>query len=578
MSLVRYIRNAYAFCSFTYLTTTSLVGPFALEKLQAMYKSGEITNSTLFWREGKDDWKKLQYIKSLKRMIVQLPVLPPRIGSYNAERQVFDPLVEMPTLKGNKDAVMLGEYDLTKSCAFCGAIAVAHIPTEKSSLPDLYKCRVEIGSTNDAAEILPGFLFVGSQSSSKMRSLKRLGITLIINSTDNLVNPDPKPPFYRCRDAPLLEAPPELMLESEEEVQRLIELMDRVYDWIERHRLHPDLEIDSDPIPKEYRGPTDKYGRRIKTAADRQVFRRPDKEEHEKSVFPPRVLIWSRLGNNRSCVLAASYLIRQYQMSLDLTLKIIKKNRPEMMIPESYYAVLQEWSRKYSVGKLLCQDCLSSSSSDDVDESKETAVVDVHVDVVHDDDVERRSKVKKKNMSIIVDASEDNLKALSLKLNSIRARTDNNGKIIQADALKIKDIDQYLVQIPSQHSAIIDGISRYQWSGLFEIELSCRYLSDFIIATLIGYLSECNLLRGLRSLQLQSNLISNLAIKQLLFSFYPDGCKDDGDYHFDEFQLVTEVDNNFELMYLDLSNNRYSIDVAYNTCSALMIVYNVLMV
>jgi hypothetical protein len=166
-----------------------------------------------------------------------------------------------------------------------------------------------------------------------------------------------------------------------------------------------------------------------------------------------------------------------------------------------------------------------------------------------------------------------------LKLNSIRARTDNNGKIIQADALKIKDIDQYLVQIPSQHSVIIDGISsRYQWSGLFEIELSSRYLSDFIIATLIGYLSECNLLRGLRSLQLQSNLISNLAIKQLLFSFYPDGCKDDGDYHFDEFQLVTDVDNNFELMYLDLSNNRYTIDVAYNTCSALIIVYNVLMV
>jgi hypothetical protein len=563
--------------------TTSLVGPFALEKLQAMYKSGEITNSTLFWREGEDDWKKLQYIKSLKRMIVQLPVLPPRIGSYDAERQVFDPLVEMPTLKGIKDAVMLGEYDLTKSCAFCGAIAVAHIPTDKSSLPDLNKCRVEIGSTNDAAEILPGFLFVGSQSSSKMRSLKRLGITLIINSTDNLVNPDPKPPFYRCRDAPLLEAPPplELMLESkEEEVKRLIVLMDRVYDWIERHRLHPDLEIDSDPIPsQEYRGPTDKYGRRIKTAADRQVFRRPDKEEHEKSVFPPRVLIWSRLGNNRSCVLAASYLIRQYQMSLDLALKIIKRNRPELMIPESYHAVLQEWSRKYSVGKLLCKDCLSSSSSDVIDESKETAVVDVHDDV--HDDVERRSTVKmmkKKKMSIIVDASEDNLKVLSLKLNNICARTDNNGKIIQADAFKIKDIDQYLVQIPSQHSVIIDGISTYQWSGLFEIELSCRYLSDFIIATLIGYLSECNLLRGLRSLQLQSNLISNLAIKQLLFIFYPDGCTDDGDYRFDEFQLVTEVDNNFELMYLDLSNNRYILDIAYNTCSAFIIVYNVLIV
>lgn len=552
-----------------------------MEKLQAMYKSGEITNSTLFWREGEDDWKKLQYIKSLKRMIVQLPVLPPRIGSYDAERQVFDPLVEMPTLKGIKDAMMLGEYDLTKSCAFCGAIAVAHIPTDKSSLPDLYKCRVEIGSTNDAAEILPGFLFVGSQSSSKMRSLKRLGITLIINSTDNLVNPDPKPPFYRCRDAPLLEAPPpELMLESEEEIQRLIALMDRVYDWIERHRLHPDLEIDSDPIPsKEYRGPTDKYGRRIKTAADRQVFRRPDKEEHEKSVFPPRVLIWSRLGNNRSCVLAASYLIRQYQMSLDLALKIIKRNRPELMIPESYHAVLQEWSRKYSVGKLLCKDCLSSSSSDVIDESKVTAVVDVHDDV--HDDVERRSTMKmmkKKKMSTIVDASEDNLKVLSLKLNNIRARTDNNGKIIQADALKIKEIDQYLVQIPSQHSVIIDGISTYQWSGLFEIELSCRYLSDFIIATLIGYLSECNLLRGLRSLQLQSNLISNLAIKQLLFSFYPDGCTDEGDYRFDEFQLVTEVDNNFELMYLDLSNNRYILDVAYNTCSAFIIVYNVLIV
>lgn len=136
----------------------SLVGPFALEKLQTMYKSGEITNSTLFWREGEDDWEKLQYIQSLKRSIIQLPVLPPRIGSYNAERQVFDPLVEMPTLNDFSNAVMLGEYDLTKSCGFCGAIAVAHIPTEKSSLPDLYKCRIEIGTTNDAAEIVQKLL------------------------------------------------------------------------------------------------------------------------------------------------------------------------------------------------------------------------------------------------------------------------------------------------------------------------------------------------------------------------------------------------------------------------------------
>ena len=173
--------------------------------------------------------------------------------------------------------------------------------------------------------------------------------------------------------------------------------------------------------------------------------------------------------------------------------------------------------------------------------------------------IESIGRRKRKSNRFVDGASEDSLKALSSKLDILSHTynyNNNDNVIIQADVLKIKDIDQYLVQIPSQHSVIIDGISKYQWSGLFEIELSCRHLSDFIIATFISYLSECNLLRGLRSLQLQSNFISNLAIKQLLFSFYPDGCTDDGDYRFDEFQLVTEVDNNFELMYLDLSNNR----------------------
>jgi len=512
-----------------------------------MYKSGEITNSTLFWREGEDDWEKLQYIESLQRTIVQVPVPPPRVGSYNAERQVFDPIMEMPTLKDTKDAVILDEYELTKSCAICGAIAVAHIPTQKPPIPDLYKCRVEIGTTNDAAEILPGFLFVGSHTSSKMRSLKRLGITLIINSTNNLTNPDSKPPYYRCRDAPLLETP-SLVLEYEE-ILLVIELMDRVYDWIERHRLHPELEVDSDPTPKEYRGPTDMYGRRVKTAADKQVFRRPAKEEHEKSVFPPRVLIWSRLGNNRSCVLAASYLIRQYHMSVDLALKIIQSSRTEMMIPDSYVAVLQEWSRRYSLGKLLCKDCLSLSSSG-ADESKQTTATVTVAD-------ERSKDSKSTGTQHAIKASgEDQLRALSLKLESL---ADTDDELIRVDAMKIVDIDQYLIQIPSQHKIIIDdsGISRYHWSGLFEIELSCRHLSDSIIATFISYLSECKLLRGLRSLRLQSNFITNLAIKQLLFSFYPDGCREDGDYRFDEFQLVTEVDNNFELTYLDLSNNRY---------------------
>lgn len=126
-----------------------IAGPFHLSDIQRMYKSTEIKNSTLFWREGEEDWQQLMYHETLRPKVIQLPVLPPRVGSYNAELAIFDPIIDISTSELVSDAQMLNVFDITKTCFQCGSMAVAHIPNQIGEIPDLYKCRVEIGTTSE---------------------------------------------------------------------------------------------------------------------------------------------------------------------------------------------------------------------------------------------------------------------------------------------------------------------------------------------------------------------------------------------------------------------------------------------
>lgn len=61
------------------------------------------------------------------------------------------------------------------------------------------------GSRKFSSEIIPGFLWIGNSTSARNNELNQLRATLLINCTNNLKNPKPRPPYYRCKDIPLLE-------------------------------------------------------------------------------------------------------------------------------------------------------------------------------------------------------------------------------------------------------------------------------------------------------------------------------------------------------------------------------------
>lgn len=341
--------------------TRGTTGPFSIPQLQRMYKSGEVTNTTLFWAEGELEWQQLMYQRTLKPKLLQLPIFPPKVGTYNAELAVYDPVVKGPAIETLDEAEVLPGFDITKSCFKCGSMAVAHIPNAMSHAraPDLFKGRQEGGSTEHTSEILPGFLWVGSAAAAKQRAILRLGITLVFNCTTNMKGPNSQPPAFRVRDAPMGESPKSTFTESE--TVEMLDLMERVYDWIEVHRVTPELAVKSDPLRKEYRGPTDKFGLPIKTAADLRVLRRP--QDGETPLYEPRVLLWSRLGTDRPCTLAAAYIIKHYHVTVDHAIHIVKANRPSASISQPHRDLLQQWSARYTLGLLICIDCQNKIDS-----------------------------------------------------------------------------------------------------------------------------------------------------------------------------------------------------------------------
>jgi hypothetical protein len=77
---------------------------------------------------------------------------------------------------------------------------------------------------------------------------------------------------------------------------------------------------------------------------------------------PARVLIWSRLGNDRPCALAAAYLIKCWGMSLDKALSSMQIVRGGLQISDPYLQALRSWEASYAIGifVLLYMLCIPS--------------------------------------------------------------------------------------------------------------------------------------------------------------------------------------------------------------------------
>ena len=196
--------------------TKGIAGPFSLLDIKRMYRHEEITEQTLCWHEGDRDWLKLMHHNKLKDSLVHVPMVPPCVGTYNEELNVFDPHIELPPLISDDKIKPIEVPDLNKHCYRCGNVATADIIGIEAPHPDLWKCReVEGGSTKNASEILPGFLWIGDSGSGKKGTIQNLNITLVINCAVNMRNIPSELPNFRCRDIPIPAKPAKSLTQQE---------------------------------------------------------------------------------------------------------------------------------------------------------------------------------------------------------------------------------------------------------------------------------------------------------------------------------------------------------------------------
>lgn len=341
--------------------TRGLAGPFSVPQLRQMFRGGELTDGTLVWREGEaEGWRQLVHQPLLRSRLVDLPVIPARrTGQFNAALGVFDPSPVLPDQRTRDGATGFAHLDTTRSCSFCGAIATAHTHTHTAthgeSLPDLYKCREEVGTTEFASEILPGFLWVGEAKAARHRSILTLGLTLLVSCAEELPSPPAQEPFFRCREVRLrtkevlaseLSAAAhhttrahksrhhshshshahnngeqrEEYASDAQAVRDVLRLFEIAYDLIERERLFSDRNA---LTQTRTHGSADERFLSAENSRDnapKRPFRRVNLEEQDGlPAFPPRVLLYSQRGEDRAPAVALAYLVKHYSLSLSLS-------------------------------------------------------------------------------------------------------------------------------------------------------------------------------------------------------------------------------------------------------------------
>ncbi|RYH12709.1 DUF4339 domain-containing protein [archaeon] len=492
--------------------TRGLAGPLSISQLKQMYRVNEVKDNTLVWREGETNWQQLVHHTFLRSQLIYLPVLPPRVGSYNEELALFDPIINVkPEVVENMTP--LPETTVTKSCFQCGNVAVTNCVYDGEQHVDLFKTRSEVGTNEFASEVLPGFLWVGNASAVKHRSIVTLKFTLIVNCTKNMKNPQSQPPHFRCKFCPLAEDPTEEF--NNFELNEIMGMLEKVYDWVEMERVAPENVAKGDAKKPPYHGPTDHFDRPIRTARDKTAFRH-QLEEGQKQL-EPRVLIWSKYGRERACVVAAAYLMKSYGISAERAIRIIKTNRSETNINSCYMTALLQWQAKYIMGILLCVDCTEEKKKQLEDEKN------CPPQPVEQDFYDQCVFLLKNHLpKLIGDKTE-----LAL----------------------VNNVEEYLVKLR------VSEFATSAWSGLVDLDLSDRRLSDRTLAFLFQLLAGTDCLSCIRSIKLRNNYFSVLAARALLVAFYPKSSADpDDDYYLEDELLYPERDLS-SLTLLDLSHN-----------------------
>lgn len=518
--------------------TKGVAGPFSINALRKMYQFSEIGDNNLVWTEGLRTWQQLCYLHALRTRLQQVPAVPQRLGNVG-EDGVFNPIPEVPSVAVAHSIKPFEDVPLTKTCDRCGAHAVGFSTSHGAQLPDMVGLNKEVGAfTKLASEILPGFLWIGDKVSVKRTSIAELRTTLIINCTKNLPGPQPRRGFFRCKTIALKEKPKG---NTPVDLEGLFRMLDEAHDWIENERILPDNSALQDMPEPYYRGKTDKYGRKI----DKELAPWPIVRGQQD---PPRVLVWSKDGRDRPVLVVAAYLIKHYGISMELALDTIFKKRPGCSLSKAYEYALREWSKRYTIGEMLCVDCIDAA----IDDAKSNLQ---KMDQLND------------GAGLIYTALSDEMKASgNAALQALGDPSTYLRKVFTGPVKKstttqpsksnnANSINNNANSNSGAVSASVPPAVTAKWAGgLMDLLLNGRRLGDEGVATLFHALSVTGAAGHLRFIELRDNDIKQagvFAIATALRGAEGEG----GDSH-----SSTTAGGEGELLLLDLSHNRIGID------------------
>ena len=472
-------------------------GPYCESDLRFMYKKGDIDDDTMLWSEGRRDWEQLLYMNDLRPRLLVVPMLPPRISQAkgkDAKYEAFNPIITAPEPGDASGAKPLDPFlnvntmNMHTCCSRCGSIAVGHMPGVGEAKVDMLGLRQSLSFQNKdmASEVVPGIVWCGNSSAAKLNPLVDHGITLVINCTNNLGNPKEQLPYFRCKTIPLKDKPSSSTLN--EELPKMLDYFEKVCDYIENERINPERALQSDPIPEpdKLAAKTDKYGRPIKSQADRAIQLRLGKVKRV-----PRVLLWSRKGMDRPCVLAIAYMIKQYGISVDKGLSIVDIARPGALVCKFYKKCLIEWSKRYTKGDLLCIDCLNVSK-------------DVTTHSTHNELLLSAEQLLAEAGSVSVPDKEKDTQSLATYLDMIPQGNE------ATKITKLGDVSVYLPKI-YRGSTMQSG-----WTGLLDLELTGRRLGDETTLDLFTAFSHAGVCIMLRTISLRSNGLTSKGVEYIM--------------------------------------------------------------
>ena len=368
------------------------------------------------------------------------------------------------------------------------------------------------------------------------RVFEEMHITLAINCSEEVKRIESKPPLYRCRNLPLLEQKKLYERKSNNNnnnnnnnviIEELLRDFDVSYDWIELEKSSYDRLEKADPIiidkhHQPFHGDTRTPSTNINNHGNNNNSNHNNVNLPKGSNKWPqgRVLLYSRLGFDRPCMIAAAYIIRRWGMSTRNAISIITKARAGTNICPLHLAALELWSQKYTLGALLCTSCTSELRSED---SKNR-----HHHYNNHHWLEHKVKIS----SMLLDSIKSRLSSSTVR------RMSSLG----ADISLYLQIAHKCESIPAHMSNMTENNISRDLLHIYDLNLSGSDLQDVTVVEIFRALAVTGTVSRLRQVRLANNKISCGGISTVMETLLSCGASG-GDS---------------ELTLLDLAHNRYS--------------------